>query len=170
MNGELISDRLQLKPFSNNDLELLHSIFIDDSVKEFLWDGITIPKSQTQEILIANDLQFTKEQAGLWKVELIESGKTIGFVGLWYFFNEPQPQLIYGLLPEFVGQGYASEGSRLIVDYAFGVLGFNHLCAATDKPHLKSQRVLTRLGFEFVEEKSMDKKPTWFYKKVSPVF
>ena len=36
---------------------------------------------------------------------------TIGMVGLWEFFDEPQPQLLYALLPEHTGKGIADEAS-----------------------------------------------------------
>ncbi len=94
----------------------------------------------------------------------------MGFVGLWYFFNETQPQLIFGLMPVFTGKGYATEASACITNYAFNTLDFDSLIAATDKPHKESQNVLIRIGFEFVWEKSINNKPTIFYKKSKSVF
>ena len=122
MTFELHSERLQLTPFNKRDQELLHNIFIDPHVREFLWDDEIVPESQTEEIIDINEKQFKNEYSGLWKIQLHNSHKIMGFVGLWYFFNETQPQLIFGLMPDFTGKGYATEASACITNYAFNTL------------------------------------------------
>ena len=65
---------------------------------------------------------------------LKETNEVIGYTGLWYFFNEKQPQLIYALLKQFTKRGYALEASKAIIQYSFNTLGFQYLIAATDEP------------------------------------
>ncbi len=86
------------------------------------------------------------------------------FLGLWYFFDKPQPQLIFALLPQFIGKGYATESALAIVRFAFQELGFTYLMAATDPPNLPSQQVLLRLGMQLVEKREEEGKVTWFYR------
>ena len=167
MNFKLQSERLHLTPFSQNDQKVLHSIFTNEHVREFLWDDEVIPESQTSEILSINETQFKKERCGLWKVQLRSDKETVcGFAGLWYFFEEPQPQLIYGLLPDFTGLGLATESSKTIIDYAYNTLGFQYLMAATDKPHKQSIKVLVKCGFKQTTERMIEGKPTLFFKHV----
>lgn len=88
----------------------------------------------------------------------------MGYAGLWYFFEEPQPQLIYALLEQFTRRGYAREAGTSIIQYAFEKLGFEYLTAATDEPHNASKKVMLSLGMEFVEKRIENNKPTLFYR------
>lgn len=81
------------------------------------------------------------------------NGAYAGFVGLWMFFDEKQPQLLYGLLPDKTGLGYATEASRAIIHYAFNELKFNYFIASCDTPHTASRKVCERLNMTMIEEK-----------------
>ena len=156
--------RLTLRPFTSDDFEVLHKIFTDPFVRKYLWDDEVIPESQTHEILKINKEQFAKEHSGLWAMSEKGKEEIFGFVGLWYFFSEVQPQLLYGLIPEFAHKGYATEASEKIIEYAFNELGFDHIIASTDEPHKASTAVLKRLDFAFVEQKNMDGLETLFFR------
>lgn len=160
----LLTKRLKLTPFERNDLELLHHIFSDPFVRKYLWDDEIIQKELAQEILDTNHTHFEKSGWGLWKVFLKESREFIGFAGLWMFFEEQQPQLLYGLLPAFTGKGYATEASNAVIEYAFGTLGFHYLTASFDAGHLPSEKVCQRLGMKWVKEEMKGGKPTVFYR------
>ncbi|BFP40761.1 GNAT family N-acetyltransferase [Flavobacteriaceae bacterium GF1] len=156
--------RLQLVPFLLEDSEEFLLLNNDPYVRKFLWDDKGIDAMTADDIMEQNTRHFEENQYGLWKIRLKNREKIIGYVGLWYFFDEPQPQLIYALLEPFTKKGYATEASRSIIRYAFKELGFEYLLAATDEPHLDSQRVAQRLGMSFVEKRMEDNKPTMFYK------
>ncbi|MEM9670962.1 MAG: GNAT family N-acetyltransferase [Cyclobacteriaceae bacterium] len=164
MKPVLLTSRLRLIPFSQSDQDLLHQTFTDLFVRKFLWDDEIIPESQTREILEQNEQHFQNDHWGLWKIAQKTDEVYIGFAGLWYFFEEDQPQLLYGLLPTATGQGYATEASRAIVHYAFQELGFSYLIASCDVPHTASRKVAERLGMQFVEERTEQDKPTAFYR------
>ena len=57
---------------------------------------------------------FEEKRFGLWFVETKNEKEVIGLVGLWYFFEENQPQLVYALLPKATKKGYASEAAAKI--------------------------------------------------------
>ncbi len=151
-----------LKPFAKTDFEDLKLIFQDEFVRKFLWDDQIVSDDTIQDILVQNQKQFQEENSGLWRILLDDT--TLGFVGLWYFFDEPQPQLIYGLLPTYTSKGYATEACRLILDYCNEKLHFKYLIAAMDRPHIQSHKVAIRIGMNFVEERDEDGKPTVFYR------
>ncbi len=158
------TQRLELQPFKPADQALFLSINQDPFVRKFLWDDEIIDEAMAREIMAKNEELFSDHGYGLWKMVLRDTKEVIGYTGLWFFFDEPQPQLIYALLEAHSGQGYATEAGRAIIDYAFGSLGFEYLLAATDSPHTASQRVAERLGMNFVEERVEDDKFTRFYK------
>jgi ribosomal-protein-alanine N-acetyltransferase len=133
-------------------------------VRKYLWDDQIIDLKQTQDILLTNEDYFNKNNWGLWKITLNQQAEYVGFVGLWFFFEEPQPQLLYGLLPQWSKQGYATEAAKVITDYAFKELNFTYLLAACNAPHLVSRKVCERLHMQVVTEKEVDGKATAFYR------
>ena len=154
------TDRLTLTPFAEADLAQVHRMFTDPFVRKYLWDDIAVPEDQVADILRVNDMLMRKRRFGLWKILRSADQQAIGFAGLWYFFEEPLPQLIYGLMPDFTGEGFATEAAAQIVDYAFGELDFPRLLAATDPPNTASSAVLARLGMTHLETVDKAGKPT----------
>ncbi len=164
MEPVLKTKRLKLTPFHAADLELLHHTFTNPFVRKYLWDDQIIDLKQTQEILQTNEDYFKKSNWGLWKITLIPQAEYVGFAGLWFFFEEPQPQLLYGLLPEFSKQGYATKAARAVMDYAYNELKFKYLVAACNFEHQASRKVCERLQMQFLAEKEMDGQLAAFYR------
>jgi len=161
---KILTERIVLAPFIYQDHELFYKLNIDPYISKFMWDNESISIDTAKTILRKNDGHFEKDNFGIWKVNLKETDELIGYTGLWYFFNEQQPQLIYALLKKFTKKGYAVEFSRAIIQYAFKTLNFKYLIAATDEPNLDSQKVAARLGMKFYEKRIENDKPTLFFK------
>ncbi|MEM7370006.1 MAG: GNAT family N-acetyltransferase [Bacteroidota bacterium] len=163
-NFTLHSPRLHLPVVASSDAAFLHQCFTDPFVRKYLWDDTIIERSLTHDIIEQNAVQFDKERCGLWKVVHAMDRVTMGIVGLWYFFEEAQPQLIYALFERFCGQGFATEAAKRIVQYAFDELEFAYLDAACDAPHLNSQKVAERLGMDKRLETEVEGKATVFFR------
>lgn len=160
----LTTERLRLRPIQLPDEALLHTLWTNPGVRKYLWDDVVIPLEKVKEIIALNTQYFADHQWGLWLITLKLTKKAIGFTGLWYFFDENQPQLLYGLHPDYWGQGYAVEASRKIIEYAFQTLGFAYITASCDKPNIASLKVAEKLGMQWVKEEEMEGKPTVFYR------
>ena len=159
----LRTERLKLTPFAMSDGDLLFKTLTDPFIRKYLWDDEEISQETNRKILGANQKYFKERQLGLWKIIHRKEKYFIGFCGLWYFFDESQPQLVYGLLPAHTKMGFAAEASSAVIDYAFDKLGFSYLTASCDAAHQDSRNVATRVGMRFLEEKEMNGKPTAFY-------
>lgn len=160
---KLDTGRLYLEPLEATDLPILHSILTDEFVRRYLFDDQIIPISQSAEILETVLDTFSTKGYGLWLLYLKNSLEMVGFVGLYSFFSEPQPQLLYALLPPYVKKGYATEASRCIIRYAFEKLGYTYLTASCDVPNTASVQVMKRLGMELVKEEEIEGKPLVHY-------
>ncbi len=160
----LYTERLQLCPLSSSDEDCFHQTNVSDSVRAHLWDGETIPLDLTRELLEKNTASFSREAWGLWKLLTRVDERYIGYAGLWTFFDESLPQLLYALNQPFTGQGYATEAARAVVDYAFRDLHFSYLRAAIDVGNDASVAVCERLGFELEAQRDQDGKPTLFFR------
>jgi len=161
----LYTDRLSLEPLQLDDLPWFHLLNTDPVVRKYLWDDQVIAESEARDILQQNQQLFSEKGYGLWKICRTEDQQAIGYTGLWFFFEEPQPQLLYAILTPFGKKGYATEAARAVMDFAFMSLGWTYLIAATDPPNRSSMAVARRLGMRLWKEKTDSGRKTIFYRK-----
>ena len=133
MTNLLETSRTNLVPFESSDLKLFHSINTDEYVRKYLWDDQSIDANTAAELLEQNESHFETNQWGLWKIILKSDDSIAGYTGLWHFFEEAQPQLIYALLEKYTGNGFAKEVAQRILEYARDQLKFDYLVASTDE-------------------------------------
>lgn len=164
MNIILETQRLVLKPILESDSNTFYQIFTDPFVRKYLCDDRIFSQQQVEEMLLENKKQFEEQEFGLWFIGVKSEKEIIGFVGLWYFFEEEQPQLIYALLPKATKKGYATEAATKILEYGFEKLGYKYLLVSCDRPNIDSQKVATRLGMKQVEEKMVNGNPILFFR------
>lgn len=81
--------------------------------------------------------------ACVWK----DTGEVIGFSGLKYVPEISDTELGYRFLPEYWGQGLATEAGRASIEFARSDLGLKRLVALVHPGNHASARVVTKLGF-----------------------
>ncbi|MEM9325595.1 MAG: GNAT family N-acetyltransferase [Bacteroidota bacterium] len=161
----LKTDRLHLRPLQKEDEDWFLELNGSPFVRKYLWDDQVIDRETGIQIINQSQASFQQRRYGLWKIQRQSDQSAVGYVGLWFFFDEDWPQLLYALQQDFAGQGYASEAAQAVVGYALDQLHFPYLLAAMDTPHFASQLVAKRLGFVFIEERIVEGKPTLFFRK-----
>jgi ribosomal-protein-alanine N-acetyltransferase len=88
---------------------------------------------------------------GLPAVERKATKDVIGYCGLIDSARGPEePELAYELLRRFWGQGYATEASRAVLDWA-RTSGFERVWATVWEWNTASRRVLDKVGFTEAE-------------------
>lgn len=152
----LKTDRLTLKPVQENNIKVFRKMVTDSSVRKHLFDNRILKSNQVNELISKSQEHFEKDKFGIWLIEDNNKKALTGFAGLWYFFEEAQPQLIYALLPEYTKQGFASEAARKIIQYSFEELDYQYLIASCDDANIESQKVLEKLGMKRFAEKIVD--------------
>ena len=143
---ELTSARTVLRHFAEEDQKELLALFRDPSVRRYLLDDAVVSAGWVRDEIASSRDRFERSGAGLWSIRLKEEVRIIGFAGFRGFFDPPQLQLLYGLLPAYWGSGLATEVASTMCDYAFDTLEFDDVAAAIDAPNVASARVLARLG------------------------
>jgi [ribosomal protein S5]-alanine N-acetyltransferase len=164
MNSILETQRLVLKPILKSDRDTLHAILTDSYVRRYMCDNQIWSLQKVEDMVSESQKYFETEKFGLWFVETKSDREIIGFVGLWYFFGESQPQLAYALLPQATKKGYATEATTRIIEYSFNELGYDYLLASCDRPNLESRQLATRLGMKQIKERTINENPTIFFK------
>jgi len=131
------TERLLLRRFTPNDLEDLVALDSDPEVMSFITGGRATPREQVEgEILPA----FIA--GGYWACIERVSGD---FIGWFHLRPSGEPELGYRLRREVWGRGYATEGSRALIDHAF-THGAARVHAETMVAHVDSRRVMEKAG------------------------
>ena len=81
----------------------------------------------------------------LWPVIHRADSRFIGFCG---FGEEDNSEVGMGwrLLPEYWGQGLATEAAAATLQHGFATWGFSHVVAYVQKPNAASIRVMEKIG------------------------
>lgn len=137
---------LELEPFANVDADELLAVFRAPDVRRFLLDDALVTLAWVHDEITASEERSARSGTGLWSIRLVDAPGIIGFAGFRPFFEPPELQLLYGLLPAHWGRGLATEAAEAICDRAFTSLGLDEVAAAVDIPNKASLRVLHRLG------------------------
>jgi ribosomal-protein-alanine N-acetyltransferase len=170
------TDRLLLRPYGPADVDTLAPIFRDPDVRRYLFDNAVMPREWVEQEVAANERLFAERGYGvalLYRRDVSQpsdspSDAPIGFAGFRNFFEPPELQLLYGLLPEAWGKGYATEVAHALVQRAFDQLGFDQVVGVTDPPNHASMRVMERAGLRFLEQVRRDDKEAVYYRVRRP--
>ena len=147
MNPLLTTTRLDLRPVQIGNVELAHELWTNSDVRHFLFDDRVIPLDEARSIVEQSLLSFQERGFGIWLVFSRQTAELIGFAGLIQSSDE-SPNLIYGVHPDFWGNGFATEAAKAVIDYAFGTLGLKSVKADVDEPNVISVRILEKLGMK----------------------
>ena len=152
------TERLALRHFHILDAEPMDQVFGDPEVMRF-GDGV-----QTREWVqkwLRTCLEHYHLTWGFGPYAVVESYNqdVIGYCGLFYFPDvngQPEVEIGYRLARSAWGQGYATEASRAVRDYAFEALGLKRLIAIIDPSNAASIRVAEKIGMQHEAEVMLD--------------
>jgi RimJ/RimL family protein N-acetyltransferase len=140
--------RLTLRAWRDADVEPWVAMNADPRVTEFLGRAYARELSEASAAAIRRALE--EDGYGWWAVEVRHGASFAGVIALQKVpFSTPfTPATEIGWRFSFEnwGRGYATEGARAALDFAFTELNWNEVVAFTAATNLRSQRVMQRLG------------------------
>ena len=146
--GTLESERLLLRPWRDEDIEAWVALCADARVMEFF--PSTVERAESERT--ANRLRLLHERDGYgwWVVQTREDPAFIGAIALQQVPFEaaftPAFEIGWRFFPSAWGKGYATEGARAALIFAFERLGLEEVVALTATLNRRSRRVMERLG------------------------
>lgn len=146
----LVTERLILRAFRSDDLDAYAAMVADPAAVRFLGTGEVLNRAGAwlQMALFAG--HWALRGYGLWAAQDKRSGALVGRVGLWNPEGWPGLEVGWMLAPAFWGRGYATEGARAALDFAFARLAVDDVISVIDADNAASIRVAERLGEAFV--------------------
>jgi ribosomal-protein-alanine N-acetyltransferase len=143
------TERLFIRPFTDDDLERLIEMRSDPEVYQYL-GGIEMqnPEAITDRMKVymaAQEKYGFSASAAIWK----ETGETIGWGGLMPLEDSGEIEVGYGFIKEYWGMGLASELARAWLKYGFETAGLERIVAIAIPGNTGSTRVMEKLGMKY---------------------
>lgn len=162
MRHELETSRLRLQPCRREDIERTHSLWTEEHVRRFLFDDRVISHGEARSFIEASLANFERYGYGLWLILERDTSHLVGFAGL-LRSEEEAPNLIYGIHPDFGGEGYATEAAGRVLRYALESLDLSKVKADVDEPNVESVRVLEKLNMKRVNRALVEGRPLLYF-------
>ena len=157
----LETERLILRPWQASDYPAFIAMGQNPEVMRYFPSLLT--PEQSLQFIEKVTKQIDQYGWGLWAVELKETKEFIGFIGL-----QPQPdpfeftpcvEIGWRLAQKYWHQGYATEGARTVLDYAFNTLDLNKVVSFTATVNTPSEAVMKKIGMVKTQEFQHPKLP-----------
>lgn len=152
----IITSRLILRPWLEQDKQAFFQINADHKVLEFLPGPLSM--EQVNDFMDYQNQQQKTRHYMLWAAELQKTGELIGFIGLNYFDKpahfSPAVEIGWRLGSQFWGFGYATEGAKACLDYGLNTLKLNEIVSFTVPDNLRSRKVMTKINMTHDEQGS----------------
>ena len=84
-----------------------------------------------------------------------KTGTFLGTVGVGDHDDLHEPEIFYHLLPEHRGHGFATEAAKAVTEWAMERFQLAYLIGTAAVENRRSQRVLERCGYRFIEVRSL---------------
>lgn len=163
MDFTITTKRLLLRSMKLDDVDAIHQLWNKPKVRKYLWDDQIIPKNQAIDLVKDSIVSFQDNKFGLWGVFFREETQLIGFSGFWYFHESPQLELLFGIAPNYWGQGLAAEVAKAMIKYGFECLGFQRIMASADRENTASLRVMEKAGMKLERTEYNNNVETVYY-------
>lgn len=115
---------------------------------EFFPYGLT--RAESDALIDRIERGFGERGYGLWAVEVPGTAPFVGFVGLAHHdfpaHFTPCVEVGWRLGREHWGRGYATEGGRAALAFAFDEIGLDEVVSMTAVENRRSRAVMERLG------------------------
>jgi RimJ/RimL family protein N-acetyltransferase len=145
----LETERMLLRRFTLDDVDDVLALDSDPFVRVFVEDGEPVNRDEITG-MIEHWMGYydRSETFGFWAAVERHTGEFLG----WFHFRPQEgappdePELGYRLVSAAWGKGYATEGSRALIDHGFEASDIVRVVAATLAAHTASRRVMEKAG------------------------
>ncbi len=147
MTDLLKSKRLLLRRWRDEDREPFAAMNADPRVMKHFPAPLT--GEQSDALIDRIESKFDERGFGLWAVEIVSSGQFAGFIGLsvpgFEAHFTPCVEIGWRLAAEHWGNGYATEGARRVLQFAFEEAKLESLVSFTVPANKASTRVMEKI-------------------------
>jgi len=142
--------RLSLRPLALEDAELIRQLNADEEVMKYIGE----PDDSYENALAYTRLRVEgyadKDGLGIFVATLKDDDQPVGWFCLKNLDDTEEIEIGYRLLREAWGNGYATEGAKCLLQFGLEELELKEIVGVTLPANIPSQRVLEKIGLEYV--------------------
>jgi RimJ/RimL family protein N-acetyltransferase len=142
----LETERLLLRWFREDDFADFCEICAEPEVMHFLGDGKPMAPMEVWKQMATLMGHWYFRGYGFWAVEEKQTGRMVGRIGFMNPAGWPGFELGWILGRASWGKGYATEGARRALEYAFTEMNRDHVISLIAPANVNSIKVAERLG------------------------
>jgi RimJ/RimL family protein N-acetyltransferase len=142
----LETERLRLRSFQRSDFDAYAALRGDPEVMRYLGNGEVWDRGRSWRHLAFLLGHWQLGGSGIWALEEKETGAFLGMVGFAHPEGWPGFELAWTLARQAWGRGYATEGARAALAYAFTALRKGRVISLIHPGNFASIRVAERIG------------------------
>lgn len=148
----LETDRLALRRFTKDDIDLLFDLDNDPEVMRFINGGTPtsrdIIRGQILPVFLRYDEQFPAY--GFWVTRRKSTMHSLGWCCMRPTEADNEVSIGYRFRQSAWGRGYATESTRALINKGFAESGVQRVIATAYEDNLASRRVMEKLGLKLV--------------------
>lgn len=146
----LIADRLLLREFKPTDIDLIYKLDSNPIVMEFLRPPTTTMEEANATYQKIQNTRKRDIRFGNWVGIRKLDNQPIGWFCLKDLDNTATIEVGFRLLPEFWGNGYATEGAKALIKYGFEQCQLPFIAGVTKPENMRSKNALQKCGLKFL--------------------
>lgn len=144
---KLLTERLELRPYVENDYEAVHSYASNPANVKYMPWGPNSPED-TRAFIAVTIAQWQADPVARYDfaVTLRDTGKLIGGCGI--YLNEERNTGVLGwiLHMDYWEMGYTPEAAAALIDFGFEELNLHRIYATCNADNYGSYRVMEKCG------------------------
>lgn len=167
----LETERLILRELRESDIDGIFELDSNEKVHEYL--GKNPIKTKEQALTNIQFIRTQYKELGIGRFACIEkaSGDFIGWSGLKFNTGEKEKlnghqdfiDIGYRFIPKYWGKGYGYESAVACLEFGFNQMNYNTIYGAADVDNIGSNKILSKIGLQFVNEFTYkDVKVNWY--------
>ena len=146
----LETDRLVIRKLELDDAGFMLDLLNQPSFIQFIGDrGVKTLEDASTYIQERAFAAYEKNGFGPFAVELKTGGRVIGIVSLLDRDELDHVDIGFAFLPDSWRQGFATEATSAVMDFAFQDLGLEKIIAITQPDNIASIKTLDKMGLSF---------------------
>ena len=166
MIPEVVTERLRLRAFRDDDLDAFAAIVGDEETARHI--GGVRDRDEAWRAIAMYLGHWELRGHGQWAVERREDARLVGRCGLWFPEGWPELEVGWTFSREVWGNGYATEAGRASMDWAASALGLTRIASVIGEPNVRSVAVAERLGMTFDRRVTLMGGPALLYARPLP--
>lgn len=147
----MTTERLTLRWFTEDDAALMLAIWNDPDFVRYVGDRGIRTLDEARDALAQGILAMYRDHGyGAYRVATKDGDEPMGICGLFRRDYLDDPDIGFGLLPEFCRKGYAFEASLAVLDQA-RTMGLPRVTAIVSPENAASIGLIEKLGLSLTE-------------------